>query len=307
MGDYRNILVIKPSSLGDIIHTLPAVEALHQTNPDAEISWVVNTEWMPLLEGIPYISKLIPFPRKKLRGPLGLIKARAWANKNIKGLEPDLTIDFQGLLRSGLIAKKAEGKHTIGFQNSREGASIFYDEKVEIPNWKKLHAVDRYFALVHACGVPESTHQSKITLPPGEYISIKGLPKREKFILLHPFSRGGGKSLSKPEVAGFCEKLRPHRVLIVGAGIGWDDENDPPLPDNALNLLDQTSLAQLIDLIRRAAYTVSVDSGQMHLAAAITDCLLSIHIFLLSLPFPFCKFLVNNYWLGFRKVERLIV
>ncbi len=274
---YGKILVIKPSSLGDIIHALPAVEALHQSYPKAEISWVVNTEWMPLLEGIHYISKLIPFPRKELRGPLGFYKARLWANENIKGLEPDLTIDFQGLLRSGLMAKKAEGKHTIGFQNSREGSSIFYDEKVEIPNWNKLHAVDRYFALVHACGVPESPHQSEITLPPGEYISIKGLPKREKFILLHPFSRGEGKSLSKTEVVEFCEKLHPHRILIVGAGITWDDEKDPPPPDNALNLLDQTSLAQLIDLIRRATYTVSVDSGPMHLAAAITDRLLSIH------------------------------
>ncbi len=276
-SEYRKILILKPSSLGDIIHTLPATEALHRCHPEAEISWVVNTEWMPLLEGIPYLSQLIPFPRKDLRGRRNFLKARAWMSENIKDLQPDLTLDFQGLLRSGLMAREAKGLRTVGFRNAREGAHFFYDTKVKIPNWKHLHAIDRNLELVYACGVPKVESETVVTLPAGEYLSVKGLPERDDFVLLHPFSRGIGKSLSKVEVAEFCEKLHPRPVVIVGAGVEWDQGNDPPLPDKAHHLLNQTSLAQLIDLIRRASFTVSVDSGPMHLAAAITKHLLSIH------------------------------
>jgi len=271
------ILIIKPSSLGDIVHTLPAVEALHRSAPDAEICWIVNTEWAPLLEGIPHISSLIEFPRKNLRGPLKFKRARTWMNRHIKNLRPDLTLDFQGLLRSALMAKKANGQRTIGFRNAREGAHLFYDEKVEIPNWNQLHAIDRNLALARFCGASVAASQVTVTLPQGDYLPINGLAKQEKFILLHPFSRGDGKSLSKTEVAEFCHHFDPLPVVIVGSGVDWIEGSDPDLPERAYTLLGQTSLPQLIDLIRRAAFTVSTDSGPMHLAAAITDSLLSIH------------------------------
>ena len=277
LSECRSILVIKPSSFGDIIHTLPAVEALHRAAPEAEISWVVNSEWMPLLDGIPHISKLIPFPRKELRGPMRFFRARRWMKENIAGLSPDLTVDFQGLLRSGWMARKAGGKHTVGFQNSREGARFFYDQKAEVPNWNHLHAIDRNLELARTCGVPKTLRIDEITVPEGEYRTIKGLPKRKKFVLLHPFSRGEGKSLSPAEVVEFCDQMAPMPVVVVGAGVGWEAGTHAPFHDNTFNQLGQTTLAQLIDLIRRAAWVISVDSGPMHLAAAITNQVLSIH------------------------------
>ena len=125
LSDCEKILVVKPSALGDVIHTLPAVYALHQAAPQASISWVVNTEWAPILEGISHIHNRVLFPRREWKGWRDILKAREWANEAIAPIHPDLVIDFQGLLRSGLMVRKAAGRHSVGFERSREGAGRF--------------------------------------------------------------------------------------------------------------------------------------------------------------------------------------
>jgi ADP-heptose:LPS heptosyltransferase len=92
------------------------------------------------------------------------------------------------------------------------------------------------------------------------------------FVLLHPFARGRRKSLSDLAVEEFCRALAPVRVVLVGL-----TKREMPAPDNCVNLLNHTTLLQLIWLIRRASFTVSVDSGPMHIAAALSDRLISIH------------------------------
>lgn len=272
--DCDRILVVKPSSLGDIVHTIPAVLAIHRSAPEAEIHWLVNTEWTPLLEGLPFLQNVISFPRKQLRGAAGILAANQWANAVVKPIRPDLTIDFQGLLRSGWLTWKSSPRHSVGFDHTREGARLFYDEKVPVKNWKSTHAVDRYWQLAEACGV-EKGGEVSFELPAGEELKDLQIPDPDSFILLHPFSRGQGKSLSLQEVAEFCRDASPFPVVIVGAGV--PELPAEILPGNAVDLLGKTSIAQLITLIRKAAWTVSVDSGPMHLAAGITEKILSIH------------------------------
>ncbi len=265
--DPKSILIIKPSSLGDVVHTLPAVSVLKKQYPDAKLHWVVNTEWAPLLQGNPDLESIIEFPRRQWRGWRDLGKAQHWARETLGGLAPDLAIDFQGLLRSGLLAKASGAALKVGFRQAREGASFFYDIKVDIPDWKTKHAVDRYLDLVSRSNEP-----IVFNLPEGD--SVPG-HDATGHILLHPFSRGQGKSLSFGEVVEFCEACADHKVFIVGAGINWPIGMN--FPSNAVNLLGETSIAQLMHLMRQAAYIVSVDSGPMHLAAGITDRILSIH------------------------------
>lgn len=274
LADCKKILVVKPSALGDVIHTLPAVYALHRAAPAATISWVVNTEWAPILEGISYIHNRILFPRREWKGWKDVLKAREWANRVIAPLAPDLTVDFQGLLRSGLMVRKAAAKHSVGFERSREGASRFYDQKVDIPDWENTHAVDRYLQLVQACGVPKNLG-AEFSISEGEPVAESLLPPlNAPWVLLHPFSRGIGKSFSGNEVIELCHHLAPLPVVIVGVGDYLEHRH---LPYNGYDLMNKTNLRQLIWLIRRASWTLSVDSGPMHLAAAVTDRLLSVH------------------------------
>ena len=274
LGDIRRLLVIKPSSLGDVVHTLPAAAALHRAHPQLEIRWVVNTEWAPLLRGNPALSGIIEFPRRQLRGWRDIGRARRWARENLAPFAPGMALDFQGLLRSALMARASRAGLTVGCARAREAAPLFYDLKIAVPDWKTTHAVDRYLGLVSALGV-DTGGSPGFFLPEGDPVDLESASVAEPFVLLHPFSRGVGKSMTFHEVCALCEALGEIPAVIAGAGVEWPA--NPTLPRNAVDLLGQTSLPQLIWLMRRAEWIVSVDSGPMHLAAAITGRLLSIH------------------------------
>src|SRR6185436_14406867 len=98
MARPREIVVIKPSSLGDVVHTLPAVALLKQHWPESRIRWLINSEWKPLLEGNPHIDEAIPFPRRDFRGLRGCFKIGPWARELRERVNADLVLDFQGLL-----------------------------------------------------------------------------------------------------------------------------------------------------------------------------------------------------------------
>lgn len=266
MREPSSILIVKPSSLGDVVHTLPAVARLHRRWPSARLHWLVNTEWAPLLEGNPTLERVIHFPRREFRGPAGWLRALGWTRAFARE-KYDLVLDFQGLLRSALLGRLARGGALLGLSDAREGAARFYDARADVSGLQ--HAVDRYLRLAEFAGAP-SEEPLVWPLPPGD--APPGFTVQEPFILLHPFSRGTGKSLSLEEIAELCCALAPHPVVLVGKS----SSSVPAIP-GVVDLLDRTSLAQLIWLIRRAAFTISVDSGPMHIAAALTPRLVSIH------------------------------
>ena len=263
----KHLLVLKPSSLGDVVHTLPAVSALHAAFPAARVTWMVSDEWASLLEGNPDISDLLIFPRRDFRGPLGPARFMRWRSTLPGKLSPDLILDFQGLLRSGLTAAAFRGTPVYGMSDAREGARFFQTRTVRVT--PDMHAVERYLALASAAGaamqgaphfcLPDGSRPD-VTLPTGPWI------------LLHPFSRGRGKSLSTEAVLAFCREAGAPVVLA-----GRSDATFSALPGNVVNLLNKTTLVELIWLLRHAAFVVSVDSGPMHLAAGVTDKLLGIH------------------------------
>jgi len=259
-------LIIKPSSLGDIVHTLPAVALLREAHPGAEITWVINPEFAPLLRGNPDVNHVHFFPRGQFRG-LGAPRSLLPWLKKTRGIRPDLALDFQGLLRSALIARISGAKEIYGMSDAREGSRFFYDRVAKVN--RRGHAVNRYLKLAECAGatIGESL---RWPLPTGD--PLPRFDQYPPFILLHPFARGDGKSLSNAVIEEFCSAFAPTRVVVVGQSRRKIDT-----PGNCIDLTNQTSLLQLIRLIRVARFVVSVDSGPMHIAAAVTDNLLSIH------------------------------
>ena len=270
---HERILVLKPSSLGDIVHTLPAVSAISRQFPETRIDWLANTEWLPLLEGLPFLRRTVPFPRKNFRGFGGLLRARRWAATEFASENYDVALDFQGLLRSALLAKMSGARQRIGFAQAREGAANLYHHSICVQDWAHRHAVDRYRSLVESLGV--STEPVEFPLPEGTPVD---LPKEfsDSAIVLHPFSRGAGKSLSLAEVEELCEALAPLPVILAGRTEHSSHEGHD-WPGQVHDLLNRTDLAELIFLLRQARGMISVDSGPMHLAAGITDRVLSLH------------------------------
>ncbi len=261
-----SILVVKPSSLGDVVHALPAVALLKKQWPQSRLRWLINPEWAPLLEKNPDVDEVIHFPRNEFRGLAGIPRLFSWM-QSIGKHQSDLVVDFQGLLRSALIGRKCKAKagEIIGLSDAREGASLFYDRVASVAN--ERHAVDRYLKLVALLGIDISGPLSW-PLPVGTI--VPGVPSG--YVLLHPFSRGAGKSLTPSDVTEFCRAIAP--VPVVVAGRSAESIESAP---NVTDLLNRTSLVELIGLIRGASYVVSVDSGPMHIAAAITSRLVAIH------------------------------
>jgi heptosyltransferase I len=267
VSDPHSILIIKPSSLGDVVHTLPAVACVKRRWPAAKVSWLVNQEWAPLLQDNPYLHDVIEFPRKRFRGLFGWTRFPAWTRALHERVQPDLVLDFQGLFRSALIGRWAGGK-VWGLSDSREFARFFHDRIVKVPpRQEPVHAVRRSLMLAEALGC-DISKPLEWPLPAGAAPSI---PLPPHFVLLHPYARGHGKSLTIAEAAKFCRALAPLPVVIAGAS------GQAPKVENAIDLLGQTTLPQLCWLIRRADFVVSVDSGPAHIAAALTERLLAIH------------------------------
>jgi len=266
----REILIVKPSSLGDVVHTLPSSVELRRAFPEAKIRWLINTEWKPLLEGLGHIDEVIEFPRRDFRGVRGLMRVAPWAADLHKRLNSDLVLDYQGLLRSALVARLCRGSkgRVMGLDDAREGARLFYHGSVSTAGC--VHAVDRYLALTRkVTGL--AGDQIEWPLPQGKAPSAFA-GRDAQFVVIHPFSRGEGKSLTSEQVGAFCERLAPIQVVVAGRV----DEQTPKLP-NVIDLLNTTDLHELIWLLRHAQFVVSVDSGPMHIAAAVSRRLISIH------------------------------
>src|SRR5437764_1382014 len=263
---YNSILVIKPSSLGDIVHTLPAVAAIRDAHPNARITWVMNPEFTPLLRGNSDVNHIHVFPRGDFRGLGTPMSMMPWL-KETRKLRPDLALDFQGLLRSAFIARVSGAKQVFGMSDAREGSRFFYRRTAKVN--RREHAVERYLKLAELAGA-QIGDALRCPLPTGD-----PLPRFDEFppfILLHPFARGNGKSLTNRVIEEICLAFAPTRVVVVGKTNRVID-----VVENCVELNNQTSLLTLVRLIRVQRFILSVDSGRLHIAPAGNYRLLSIH------------------------------
>ncbi|WP_395737098.1 glycosyltransferase family 9 protein [Prosthecobacter sp.] len=271
LRDFRSALIVKPSSLGDIVHTLPAVKALRDAHPWLKIRWLANTEWTPILKGSPLIDEVIPFPRKTFRGPVGLLRFWNWRRTwmTLPREEPEIVLDFQGLLRSGVVSSWRGSKMVIGLSDAREGSRFFYNHTVPVD--AGAHAVDRYLKLPRALGIRVEPEDIAFDLAPGT--EPAGWSEPKGFIAVHPWSRGEGKSLSNSALHALCDALAPHPVVLVGM------TSDPSRPTGSHihDWSQRTTLPELIWIMRQTRFCISVDSGPMHIAAAVNPQTLGIH------------------------------
>src|SRR5271154_7121992 len=190
------ILILKPSSLGDVIQALPVLRLLKLHFRDAEIFWWIDSALAPLLEGDPDLAGVVRFERKRWSSPIHwpeMLHSIRW----LRAQKFDLVIDLQCLARSGAFAWLARGKFLIGLDEVREGARGFYDRAVPRKSFH-THAVDWYLSVLPQLGVP--VHKNFQWLPERPEISAEVKRKRpevdskfqipnSKLILLQPGAR----------------------------------------------------------------------------------------------------------------------
>ncbi len=264
----RKILIIKPSSLGDIVHSLPFLNTVRKRFPGAEIHWLVARGFEGLLEGHPMIDRLWIINKdawkkiEHIRGTLGEISSLF---RELKMEEFDLAIDLQGLLRSGVITAATGAPVRIGFKEAREGSRLFYTHKVE--GGKDIHAVDRYLKIVDFLGYDVSDIRFPI---PTFDIRHSTFNIHKPYAVIVPGARWKTKTWPA-ENFGKLSALLPLETVVVGS------RSDTIIADEivvlsggkAISLAGKTDLKQLIEIMRKARFVVSNDSGPMHIAAAL--------------------------------------
>ncbi len=251
------ILIVRLGALGDIIHTLPAVASLKQTFPQAHLAWLVERRWAPLLEGNPSVDEVVLLDRDSARAlyrTWRFLRARPW----------DLAIDFQGLAKSALAASAAHPDRIYGFHHSQlreRPAAIFYSNKVRSA---AVHVVDRNLELAAAAGATRSVRI--FALPPGR--PEGDLPPGD-FVLASPLAGWAGKQWPLEHFRSLSELLQRefHLPLVLNLPPGSHGTGAAFDPGSCLPHV--SGLPGLIHATRRAAAVVGVDSGPLHIAAAL--------------------------------------
>ncbi len=266
------ILIIKPSSLGDVVHSLPFLKSLKDTFPESHIDWVISKDLKEILEGNPLINKLIVFNKdawKGLRNFPEIFRDIMSLIKTLKSERYDMVIDLQGLLRSGLMTFFSSSPLKIGFQHAREGGSLFYNKKISVNG--SLHAVNKYLEVAKSVGAQIERVEFPLSVDDTASRKIKTLiGNLSEYVVIVPSARWETKKWP-PEYFGMLisklsipcvitgsnsDKLNVQRVLASSRGKG-------------INLCGKTNLKELTALIAGAKAVVSNDSGPVHIGAAL--------------------------------------
>lgn len=284
------LLIVKPSSLGDIIHTFPAVAMLRQALPQAQIHWVANRSLAQIVHLDPGVERILPFPRQEISK--FNLKAISAFIRELRQDNYDAVLDFQGLLRSGLCSRVAHSKVRYGFAAGRECSPWFYTHAVKTPP-EVLHAADKncYLAarfLEEQCNYlwqgdyPEAQLQLPAEWREESRRMIAGLEGSADAPILAVgcSSRWESKSWSLEFFSQVLQQLRQQLPQVRIWLLGSPDERQRAeelrklawLPQSS-NLAGATSLGGLAAMLASSAVLLTNDSGPMHIAAAFrTPC-----------------------------------
>jgi lipopolysaccharide heptosyltransferase II len=274
--DCVKILILKPSSLGDVVQALPVLRLLKQHAPAAEIYWWIDSNLAPLLEGDPDLSGVFRFERRRWASPLRWGELLA-SIRTLRAQQFDWVIDLQCLARSGAVAWLANGELTVGLDEPREGARGFYDLIARRRSFH-THAVDWYLAVLPLLQVPLHTRFEWLPPRPAVAESIRRkwpLISQARWLIVQPGARWASKRWPPEYFAELVRRLARahphHRFAILGS------TDDQPLgelivqatPERCLDLTGKLSLTEMVEWIRLAELMVSNDTGPMHVAAAL--------------------------------------
>ena len=307
--DFRKILLIKLSALGDIVQTIPVLNSLRRRYPQARLDWLISSPLAPLLQDHPAIDHVLEFVRDEWTKPwrLAPFASSMRLAAQLRATKYDLVVDLQGQLRSGAFAFATGAPVRIGFdrpranvwdasprkfpeetrkhawQGAREGSWLAYTHHIPVPTLD-VHAVDRYLSIGPLLGLDDGAADFSFPIPEEATKRIDALmdyygAEGKKLAVLAPGTIWETKQWRS---AGFADVARyflqkGFAVMLIGAARERAAcDQVAQLAPGAVNLAGETTLTELAALIRRSTISITNDSGPMHLAVAVDRPMVSI-------------------------------
>lgn len=288
--EFERILIIKPSSFGDVIHALPVLHGLRRRYPHARISWLVANSCAGLLEGQPELDEIIRFDRRRY----GMLGRNPWATwefarfvGELRARRFDLIVDLQGLFRSGFFAMVTGARTRVGFANARELGWMFYSHRVNVPD-PELHAIERNYlfaAMLGFADVPIAfnlTVQAEAKAAVHQLLGQHGWNTGRPYLVVGPGTRWETKQWPAEHFAAAISRIANETGLpcvLTGMAEERDIAERVAVATSAktINLAGKTTLPEMIALIADAKAVLMHDSGPMHLATALGKPMVAIY------------------------------
>jgi heptosyltransferase-1 len=307
--DFRKILLIKLSAVGDVVHTFPVLNKLRRRYPAARLDWLVTPGIAELLQHNPAISNVIEFARDERSAPWRVAPYVAAARlvAQLRAVEYDLVIDLQGQLRSGFFAFTSGAPVRIGFdkpradiwktlarkipdearkhawQGAREASWLAYTDHIALPTLD-IHPVERYLGVGPMLGLDDGAADFSFPIPQEARARIDALVDyyeiaKAKLLVMAPGTNWETKEWRREAFAEVARHFMPKGFAVTLIGSERERalcDEVAKLAPGTINLAGETTLSELAALIARATICVTNDSGPMHLAVALDRPVVSI-------------------------------
>lgn len=273
------VLICKPSSLGDVVQALAVVRHIKKYQPESQIYWWISTAFAPLLQNDPDLAGIFLFDKKALKRIRNIPRNIAEVLR-LRQMHFDWVLDLQSLLRSAVFAWLCGGKETIGLDDRREWAPLFYDYAIPRP-FANAHAVDWYLDVVKFLKIPLA---SEIDWLPQQEKAVKAIEKKfnselkksGQKITVQPCTRWPSKQWPIERLISCLQQLLQKQndihFSILGSvadvEVGKRIMNALKNP-RVINLCGKLSLPEMVEWIRRTDCMITNDTGPMHVAAAL--------------------------------------
>ena len=285
MSTPGNILVIRLSSLGDVLMCMPAVKAIRDHFPDARITWLVEGPVGELLSCQTFIDKVVQFPRDRLQDGLkagnlfGVAREMKSFLARLRKDHYDCIIDFHGIIKSALIAAFARGDRKIGFNamHAKEKSHLFYGERVHGTD-RRMHKVDKNMLMARYLGAGNAVPEVILKAPDSAYVYIDNFFQqtgaRSPVFAMNPFSSKGTGFKRWPIerysrlIVRVKDYMGAQTLILWGPGEKEEAERLKAMAGESAFLACPTNIPQLYALLEKVDMYVGGDTGVMHLASA---------------------------------------
>jgi heptosyltransferase-1 len=307
--DFRKILLIKLSAVGDVVHTIPVLNKLRRRYPTAQLDWLVTPTIAALLRYHPAITNIIEFEREAWSTPWRLTPFASYARLAAKLLAAayDLVVDMHGQLRTAALTLATGAPARIGFdrpragvwdasprkfpeqarkhawQGAREGSWVAYTHHIPVPTLD-LHAVDRYLNVGPILGLDREPADFSFPIPQSANSRVDALLAQHgansgDIVIMAPSTIWETKHWGSDKFAKVAGHFLAKGFAVILIGSQRERvvcEEVATLAPGAIDLAGLTALSELAALIRRSAISITNDSGPMHLAVALGRPVVSI-------------------------------